>query len=109
HRSLLLSSGFHRHRKVASYRGPLRVRDDRESPANHCRAVFHNVKPHTGALPWPRGDSTTSIAHQQERGSTAGAKLNFDVPGLAVLDRVAHRFLRDVIKMAGHGRIVDEQ
>jgi hypothetical protein len=93
---------------TANHRSLRKVRPNLESPTDHARPVIHYVQAHTLAIHRIFRNALTIIFYQQFAPALLGRQLNQKVPRLAMLDRIIHRLLRDVIEMRGHGVIVDQ-
>src|ERR1039458_1476893 len=80
---------------------------DVESGANQIRAVSHGAQPRVRVgLIFPRRAGPV-VRHGQYNFIVGGIKTNVDLCGLAMLDRIGHRLLRDAEQVRGDRRILD--
>src|SRR5271156_3539160 len=97
------------HRKRASNDRSMRCVSTRfKGPTDHACPVVHDVQSHTVSIHGIFGDSLAVILNQQGAPAMLGRQLNPDLARAAMLDRIIHCFLSDVIKMCGHGVIVNQ-
>ena len=79
-----------------------------ENSADHSRTVIHDVQAHTLGIRRIVSNSLTIICYQQCASALFGRQLNQDFPRLAMLDRIVHCLLSDVVEMRGHCVIVNQ-
>src|SRR5262249_33223099 len=79
-----------------------------EISAYHTRAVIHDVQPHACVRPKREFDSDPVISYYQRSFPLARKKTDQNVSGPAMLDRVVHRLLGNMIKMRSRGGVVDQ-
>src|ERR1700733_557672 len=97
------------HRKCASNDRSTRSVSPRfKGPTDHSCPVVHDVQAHTLSIRGIFRDSLPVILNQQCAPVLAGRQLNQALPWGAMLDRIIHRFLSNVIKMCGYGVIVNQ-
>src|ERR1700692_4269546 len=96
-------------RKSATNDRPTRSVSPRlKGPTDHSGPVIHYVQSHALGIRRVFRDSFPVIFDQQCAPALLCRQLNQDLPRAAMLDRVVHCFLSDVIEMCGHRVIVNQ-
>src|ERR1700722_4228419 len=79
-----------------------------KSPTDDSCPVVHDVQTHALGIHGIFRDALPVIFNQQCAPALLGRQLNQDLLWAAMLDRIVHCFLSDVIEMCGHGVIMNQ-